>query len=598
MSLKLKRFKLTQQVIVVFIIAVFLPLLIAGFLLVNINQHSVRKELYYSAKVTLDNVNYRLLSSIDIPTYNLKFIANLITNKSLKLSKQEILSLIQYIVYSVPQIRSIEIYSNKNVPVMSYNPDNLQSFDFLDFESETFIIVQKNGNQQIITLYCKVPKNIYDYKVIKANLNNNVMQEVIFSNISFVNRYIRVVNAEGYVVFAYPQKKTEIDSDHRFAVPPNILKESKVGEVVRFGPFKNQPALFYKVPNSNLSIIIYTPQSVTFYGIMLARQRILIVLALAAVLSIILGFIYVSALNRNIRQLIKAVYAIALGNYSRKIRLIKGYFTPYELVFLADEFNAMADKINSTLKALKEANDKLAQLDKLKSNLIDTVSHEFRTPLTSIMGYTSRLMRHDIEIPEELRKKSLKVIKEQAERLNRMVDDLLVIPDLESSMLRFYTDNIELIPILERSIAYFKNKKPNTEVILYIPENIPTINTDPDRLEQVMVNLISNAMKYSYDDTNIIVNVDVLKDNNSIQIDFINECDPISEEVLSTLFDKFKRLDDNLTRTTRGSGLGLYISKGIVEAMGGEILLKYDDKFKATIILPITNEKEVEVNHN
>lgn len=594
MKLRIKRFRLTQQVITVFLVAVFLPLFIAGLLLVNINQHAVRKELYYSAKVTLDNVNYRLSSSVEIPAYNLKFLANLIINPSSKLSKEEIESFMEYMVYSVPQIKSIEIYSNKNISVMAYNPENLQTFNFLDFDSNSYVYVQRNQGNQIITLYCKVPQNNFGYKVIKANLDNNRMQDVIFAETSAIDRYVRIINSQGYVVFAYPKEKTEIDTDPLYAVPEKILKESKIGEAVRFGPFKNQPALFYKVPNSNLSIIIYTPQDVTYYGIMLARQRILLTMAFAAIVSIFLGFIYVNALNRNIRQLIKAVNAIAKGKYSRRIRLIKGYFTPYELVFLANEFNAMALKIDLTLKALQEANEQLSQLDKLKSHLIDTVSHELRTPLTSIKGYTSRLIRQDVEIPEELQKKSLKVIKEQTERLSRMVEDLLVIPDLESSVLRVYFDEVDVLHIIERSIASFKGKHPTREIILYTPEKVPTIITDPDRAEQVLINLIGNAVKYAHPDTNIEVNVDVLEQQNSLIIEVINKCDPISEDVLPTLFDKFKRLDDNLTRTTRGSGLGLFISKGLVETMGGEIRLEYKDKFKAIIRLPIVPEKHQE----
>lgn len=591
MNIKIRRFKLTHQVITVFLVAVFLPLLIVGIHLLNINQQAVRDELYYSAKVTLDNVNYRVASSIEIPAYNLKFLATLIINPSLKLSKEEIESFMQYMVYSVPQIKSIEIYSNKNIPVMSYNPENLKTFNFLDFESDTFVIVQKVQGKQIITLYCKVPKNIMGYKVIKANLDNEIMQSVIFAEVSALNRYVRIINSQGYVVFAYPKTKTEIDKDPNYTIPEDILKNAKVGKEERFGPYKNQPALFYKIPNSNLSILIYTPENVIYFGIVRARQKILVTLAFALIISIFIGFIYVNALNRNFRQLMKAVTAVSAGKYSRKIRLIKGIFTPVELVYLSNEFNNMADKINSTLQELKEVNEKLAQLDKLKSHLIDTVSHELRTPLTSIKGYTSRLMRQDIEIPEDVKRKSLKVIKEQAERLSRMVEDLLVIPDLENSVVRIFPDQVDVISILDRTIASFKDKPNAKEIVYYVPEEVPIITTDPDRLEQVMVNLVGNAEKYAYPDSKIIINVEVFDDKNRILIEVINECDPIPDATLQSLFEKFKRLDDELTRTTRGSGLGLFISKGIVEAMGGEISLKYDKKFIIGITLPINPEK-------
>lgn len=100
--------------------------------------------------------------------------------------------------------------------------------------------------------------------------------------------------------------------------------------------------------------------------------------------------------------------ALSKGNYKRKVRLLTSVFTPHETVFLAQEFNKMADEINNTYRQLKHSNRELKKLDEFRSNLIDTVSHEFRTPLTSIKGYTSRLLRQDIELDEETIQKSLK----------------------------------------------------------------------------------------------------------------------------------------------------------------------------------------------
>ncbi len=98
------------------------------------------------------------------------------------------------------------------------------------------------------------------------------------------------------------------------------------------------------------------------------------------------------------RQLLKGLMAVTKGNYKRKVRLLVSIFTPHEIVFVAGEFNKMVREINKSYKELKLKNIELKKLDEFRSNLIDTVSHEFRTPLTSIKGYTSRLLRQDIEI--------------------------------------------------------------------------------------------------------------------------------------------------------------------------------------------------------
>lgn len=153
----------------------------------------------------------------------------------------------------------------------------------------------------------------------------------------------------------------------------------------------------------------------------------------------------------NIRQLFKAVIALSKGNYQRQIRLLTTSFTPYEIIFLANEFNNMATEIHKSYLQLKKKNVELKQLNEFRSNLLDTVSHELRTPLTSIQGYTSRLMRQDIVIDEETKQKSLRIIKEQSERLKRLIEDLLTIPDIEGMRLRTVNSNIWINEVFEQS---------------------------------------------------------------------------------------------------------------------------------------------------
>ena len=200
--------------------------------------------------------------------------------------------------------------------------------------------------------------------------------------------------------------------------------------------------------------------------------------------------------------------------------------------------------------------------------MVDTVSHEFRTPLTSIQGYTSRLLRQDIEIDEETKQKSLKIIKKQAERLKRMIEDILVIPDIEGARLNFDIKPVNINTIIENSILLVKNDA-QKEIINNIINCNTKILADSDRIEQVFVNLIENAIKYSKGESPITLDYEIR--GNKFVVSVKNNYDIIPREKLKTLFDKFTRIDDSTTRTTRGTGLGLYIVKGLVEAMDGEI---------------------------
>ena len=302
--------------------------------------------------------------------------------------------------------------------------------------------------------------------------------------------------------------------------------------------------------------------------------------------------LYTSYLYINIRQLFKAIIAISKGNYERRIRLLTNIFTPFEIIFLANEFNRMIKQIHKSYIQLKKKNKELKQLNEFRSNMIDTVSHELRTPLTSIQGYTSRLLRQDIEIDEETKQKSLKIIKRQSERLKRMIEDLLVIPDIEGARLNFNLKPVALNSVIENSITLVKNDQ-NKEIVNNTENCNVEILADNDRIEQVFVNLIENAIKYSKEDSPITI--DCEERGNRVVISVKNDYDIIPREKLKTLFDKFTRIDDKTTRTTRGTGLGLFIVKGLVEAMNGEIRLYSNEEcgFCVKVYMPIAVKEEI-----
>ncbi|MBQ7450103.1 GHKL domain-containing protein, partial [bacterium] len=178
-------------------------------------------------------------------------------------------------------------------------------------------------------------------------------------------------------------------------------------------------------------------------------------------------------------------------------------------------------------------------------------------------------LRKDIEIDEETKEKSLKVIKKQSERLSRMIEDLLVIPDIENSKLNIKLETINIEELKENLLALKIHE--NREYIINVKDGIHSLYADKDRLEQVIINILENANKYAYEGTPITANL--FRRGNKAVISVINKADYIPPEKIKTLFEKFTRLDDKTTRTTRGTGLGLFIVKGLVNAMGGEITI-------------------------
>lgn len=551
-----KRLKIIEQIAIVFFIAVIIPMSISGFIINNINQQSIRHQLRESAILVASMVS----DEID---FFLK------TNES---TLAQIADTLEYLPSQKLKTKFIKDvakrYPNCEDIIIAKNPQEL---------AKTTTDAHLNEKPILST-----QMNDGSFLVIVFNANNWDSQ--LFKSLEEDNRQIYIMDKDKHLL-----------SSHNFT--PDVFKETidllpknlEVEAPIVFGDEKNQPIVYLHRKNPDLTIVVNTTQNIAKKAILNNRVKI-ILSVLFAILSMmaLIGF-YIYYLYINIRQLFKAVIALSKGNYQRQIRLFTTSFTPYEIVFLATEFNNMASEIHKSYLQLKKKNVELKQLNEFRSNLLDTVSHELRTPLTSIQGYTSRLMRQDIVIDEETKQKSLRIIKEQSERLKRLIEDLLTIPDIEGMRLRTVNSNIWIDEVFEQSELLLR-KRDGHEIIVHLADDFPQIYADKGRLEQVFVNLYENAIKYSYPNTPIIVETSVVGDKAIIKVK--NQCDKIPPRKLNSLFEKFVRLDDEMTRTTRGTGLGLFIVKGLVEAMEGTITLTSDDEygFCATIVLNTAKE--------
>ncbi len=541
------RLRIFEQLIILFFIAVLLPLCIAAVIVINVNQHAVRAQLKYSTSISVDNIHQKITDKINDKKKTISYLSQSIKYLD---SNQKVLNFLSDIKSSSSDIKEIYLLNDKGLTHSSINY-------YSPFRFEIIEKIDKN----------KYIKEVIDLKTLETELFNNKIGS---------KRDIFIIDSNNNLILSN-NNNLEYFNKIIKELPGNLNKE----QIVFFGKQKNLPKAALRLKSPDWTIIVATPKQLISYGIIKARFKIILTLIIAAVISIISGVWYSLSLRTSIKQLFKAILAIGKGNYKRRIRLIRNVFTPYEVIFLSKEFNNMVKKINKSYKNLQSANEQLSKLDQMKSNLIDTVSHEFRTPLTCIKGYTSRLLRNDIKVDENTKIKSLKVIKQQTERLSRMVEDLLVIPDIESKVLRICPDQVNLKESIENCTMSFNQKQIN----LQIPDNLPNVWVDPDRLEQIIMNLIDNANKYSNEDSEI--NLKVSQDKNFAVIKIQNECNHIPDDKLKTLLDKFTRIEDNLTRTTRGTGLGLFITKGLIENMGGKVKLSNKKGFKISFTLPL-----------
>jgi len=225
--------------------------------------------------------------------------------------------------------------------------------------------------------------------------------------------------------------------------------------------------------------------------------------------------------------------------------------------------NGKLTNIIATVRDIK----RFRQAEELKSTFISVISHELKTPIALIKGYVCTLMRDDVEWDREFVNQSLKIIEEEADRLSKLIENLLDATRLQSGGLTLKKSEIFFPEIVERLTTRFKTQTSEHIFKIEFPKDFPIIFTDVMRIEQVISNLISNSIKYSKEG---VIGISGQVRSNKIIICVSDEGPGISPQDLPFVFDRFYRSSD-IARSKKGAGLGLYLAKSIIEAHDGRI---------------------------
>ena len=257
-----------------------------------------------------------------------------------------------------------------------------------------------------------------------------------------------------------------------------------------------------------------------------------------------------------------------------------------EYIELPDELEEIQKRMNH-LKRESEKNEKLAkENEEKKDELIVYLAHDIKTPLTSMIGYLSILDEID-DMPKKKQKNYISIALDKSYRLEDLINELFDVARFNSEKIVLEKEELNLNLMLEQIIDDFYPtlREVNKSITLNYDEPI-SINGDPDKLSRVFNNLIKNAISYSKEESEIVINLK--KDNNNVIVEVINKGKQISKEKLSKIFEKFYRLDSARTSRTGGSGLGLAIAKDIVELHNGTIIAESNEEettFRVTLPL-------------
>lgn len=426
-------------------------------------------------------------------------------------------------------------------------------------------------------------KKFGDYIMIKnQNTVQNILMELSeqYSDNEWNYKNIEKITYnsldKGIIVALYDKEDNEImniekNSKDKCNRVMNFIKSSMEG---KYGSTTSQfEPVYYPLIKSGEKI---GEVRVKFYGPIFYMQNELVFLdivnkiilgigVLLILASTIMGFIISRSIIRPINKLMTKAKYMSKGEYDKKIEINTDIL----------EINDLINSINNLSQSIKEQ-------ENIRKRLTGDISHELKTPLTNIQSHLEAMIDGIWEPTEE----RLLSVKEEAERLSSLVSDMQKLNKYDESSIKLKKDNVNISDIICFVIFQFSNLAKSKNIkIEYEKKNI-NLYCDKDKITQALVNILSNAIRYSNEGSTIFIE-EKLKDNKVI-ISIEDQGIGISEEDLKYVFERFYRADKSRTRATGGTGIGLTIVKSIVSSHGGEVKLesKLGEGSKFTIILP------------
>lgn len=232
-------------------------------------------------------------------------------------------------------------------------------------------------------------------------------------------------------------------------------------------------------------------------------------------------------------------------------------------------------------QTIEDQTVKLKELERMKMEFLNIVSHELKTPLTPMQAYLDLLLSERLGELTEKQKQGLDVISRNLQRLKHLITDLLEMARLETGQMKFNIQQIQLKNIILEAVKDAQTSADEKEIIIKSKvDSLPLVEGDKERLTQVFINLLNNAIKFTPEKGRITIQAK--KQGYNFLIKISDTGIGIAEKNLNKIFDKFYQADSGTSRRFSGTGLGLTICKGIIEAHGGDIWVESEPK-KGTI---------------
>ncbi len=366
---------------------------------------------------------------------------------------------------------------------------------------------------------------------------------------------------KGFII----DKLREIDIALTGASNANLYNIKDVGKTMYVSvPITNK--------DSNVlgSIFISKNADDIFISINSTMKKVILISLFGMLITGLVSFIISDVLSRPIERMTEAVRSITMGDFRKKIRIT----STDEISNLGNAFNLMSTR--------------LYQVDEQRAKFVANVSHELRTPLTSIKIISETLLASKKDIPKEVVTDFLQDIDSEVDRLNKIIDSLLYLVDMEKKELELEL-KLTYVNYLLRNVIKRLNpiaEKKNIKIHLIERDRIQ-VSLDQDKIKQAIINILGNAIKFTPENGDIYVQI-YSSPKDSLTIEIEDTGIGIPENDIKYIFDRFYRVDESRARNSGGTGLGLSISQQIINLHQGQIYIqsKVDVGTKFIIVLP------------
>ncbi len=337
--------------------------------------------------------------------------------------------------------------------------------------------------------------------------------------------------------------------------------------------------LFYYILASSFPSGVFSEQAA-----LLRTTAVFIIILISIVNAGVIGFFVTRSISKPIKELHKATLELEKGNYDIKLEIKTD-----------DEISELGNAFNLTTAALSKLDQERKEIDNAKTEFLSITSHELRSPMTPMKAQLQMLQEGYFGKLNKKQKESLKIITRNSDRLDNIIVDFLEISRIEAARLKFNFKETDISQIIDETTKFMEGfaKEKNIKLVVNV-EKIPIFEVDPDRLSQVLRNLVNNAIKFSEENSKIEIDAKQKEDNILLSVRDYG-CGLTSENQIR-IFEPFFQVESSSRRKHGGTGLGLAICRGIVEAQKGKIWVesKQGKGSKFSFTVPLIPIKEIE----